>query len=325
MISIIIPLYNVEHYIKNCLISLENQYEKNFEVIIVNDGSTDNSVKIVEDFQHNSKLNIKLINQSNKGVSAARNTGIKYACGEYICFIDSDDMLDRNYLYILKKEIDDSNADTGICKALSIGENDNSVRDFQHKYNVHEFSKTQALENLLYKEISAGIWAVMCKRDTLGMLKFSENFHYSEDWEMVWKIVASSKKIVYIDAPLYGYRIRTGSAMSVMNDMRVEGMKLAECLEPFIKENALEFYPEYKKYGVAIWVWSTLWQEAKASKSYGDFVKRVKPYSANGYLKKLYTYKKHLVVISSFLYVNLRPIYYWTIKIYKKNYRKLNQ
>lgn len=324
MISIVIPLYNVERYIQSCLISLEKQYEKNFEVIIVNDGSTDNSVKIVENFQQNSKLNIKLINQLNKGASAARNTGIKYACGEYICFIDSDDMLDRNYLSILKKEIDNNNADTCICKALSIGENDKLVHDFQNKYNVHKYSKNQALEKLLYKDISAGIWSVMCKRGTLGEMKFAENFHYSEDLEMVWKIVASSKKTVYIDAPLYNYRLRTGSAMSVINDTRIDGMKLFENLSSFIKENALGFYPKYQKYGVAIWVWSTLWQEAKGAKSYREFKKRVRVYSPNDHLKKLYTYKKPLVVISSFLYVNLRPIYYWTIKIYKMNYRSIN-
>lgn len=324
MISIVIPLYNVERYIKSCLISLEEQYEKNFEVVIVNDGSTDNSVKIVENFLQNSNLKIKLINQSNKGASAARNAGIKYACGEYICFIDSDDMLDKNYLSILKKEIDNNNADTCICKVLSIGENDNFIRDFKHKYNVYEYSKTQALEKLLYKNISAGIWAVMCKRETLGEMKFAENFHYSEDLEMVWKIVASSKKIVYINAPLYGYRIRTGSAMSVINDKRIDGMKLFENLSTFIRENALEFYPKYQKYGVAIWVWSTLWQEAKASKSYREFKKRIRVYSPNVYLKKLYTYKNPLVAISSFLFVNLRPIYYLAIKIYKMNYRSIN-
>ena len=327
MISIVMPLYKVEPYIKDCLRSLENQYEQDFEVIIVNDGSPDNSAKIVQEFQQKSKLNIKLINQKNNGVSAARNTGIEYTQGDYICFVDSDDMLDRNYLSVLKNELEDTKAGVCICKSLSICEEDGSLRDFcdKHRYYKCEYSKEQALEKLLYKDISVGIWALMCRRETLGSLRFAEDYHYSEDLEMVWKIVASSKKIICIDAPLYCYRIRSGSAMSVMNKARLDGMKLFEALASFMKKSAPTFYPQYEQYGVACWVWSTLWQEAKYASSYRDFKARAKIYSPYEHLKKLYTYRKHLVAISSFLYLNLKPIYYWAVKIYKRNYRRAPQ
>ena len=127
MISIVIPLYKVESYIESCLISLENQSFKEFEVIVVNDGSPDMSADIVEDFIKSSKLNIKLINQENRGVSAARNNGIDYISGEYVCFMDSDDMLDSEYLMIMQKEINMRGADICICRSRHIDENETKV------------------------------------------------------------------------------------------------------------------------------------------------------------------------------------------------------
>lgn len=91
-ISVIVPIYNVEKYLKNCLVSLENQTFKNFEVILVNDGSRDNSQRIAEEFCKENQ-NFKLINQENKGLGGARNTGIKFSNGKFLFFLDSDDSL----------------------------------------------------------------------------------------------------------------------------------------------------------------------------------------------------------------------------------------
>ena len=103
--SLIIPAYNVEKYIKKCLDSVLNQTYNNYEIIIINDGSTDNTSKILESYKSNKK--IKIINQENKGLSNARNTGVSNAKGDYILFIDSDDFIEKELLEILNKTIKD--------------------------------------------------------------------------------------------------------------------------------------------------------------------------------------------------------------------------
>lgn len=324
MISVVIPLYKVESYIKSCLISLENQSFKDFEVIVVNDGSPDRSADIVEDFIKSSKLNVRLINQENRGVSAARNKGIDYISGEYLCFMDSDDMLDSEYLMIMQKEINMRGGDICICRSRHIDENESRVYTFKDEYKSEELSKNQILEKLLYGEVSAGIWAVLCRRDVLGELRFAENFRYSEDLEMVWKLAAVSNKIVSVNAPLYGYRIRKGSAMAVMDERRLDGLKLFENLSDFIKEKAPEFYPQYEKFGVARWVWSTVWQEAMASESYKEFCERIRKYTPEKYIKKLFKYKNSRVKISSILFIYFKRGYYAAVKKYRKKYRKIN-
>ena len=106
-ISVIIPVYNTEKYVRKCLESVKNQTFKDIEIIVVNDGSTDNSSKIIEEFiEENKELNIRHLQKLNGGLSDARNFGIEHATGEYICFVDSDDFIDINLFSDLEKYID---------------------------------------------------------------------------------------------------------------------------------------------------------------------------------------------------------------------------
>ena len=102
-ISIIIPVYNIEKYISNSIKSIINQTDKDFEVIIIDDGSTDNSIAIAQKLLKNTNINYKIIKQKNSGVSAARNTGIKHSNSNYIYFLDGDDFIDNKTIEILKK------------------------------------------------------------------------------------------------------------------------------------------------------------------------------------------------------------------------------
>ena len=109
-ISIIVPVYNVEKYLKECLDSLINQTLEDIEIICINDGSTDNSLAILEEYQKKDSR-IKVFSQKNQGVSAARNLGIEKATGEYLTFLDSDDRLELNTCEILYKETIAKNSD----------------------------------------------------------------------------------------------------------------------------------------------------------------------------------------------------------------------
>ena len=106
-ISVIIPVYNTEKYIEKCLESLAKQTMQDFEVIVVNDGSTDNSEKVIKDYKKNSNLDIKYLEKENGGLASARNYGVEYASGKYISFLDSDDYLDEDLYKNLEKYMDE--------------------------------------------------------------------------------------------------------------------------------------------------------------------------------------------------------------------------
>jgi glycosyltransferase involved in cell wall biosynthesis len=116
-ISVIIPVYNVEKYLADCLKSIMNQTLSDIEIICVNDGSTDNSLKILKDYSVRDSR-IKIINQTNKGAGAARNRGLEIAKGEYLYFIDSDDFADKKILEKLYKKITKTNSDICVCKNI---------------------------------------------------------------------------------------------------------------------------------------------------------------------------------------------------------------
>ena len=171
--------------------------------------------------------------------------------------------------------------------------------------------------------MNAGIWALLCKRSLLGTLRFAEGYKYSEDLELVWKICAAANRCVFLDAPLYDYRIRTGSAMTKMNNARVDGMKLFLAMEEYIGEVAPGFSNTYQKYGVAKWVWSTVWQEALASKSHKEFCERIKMYDADCYMRMLFRFPISKVKYLAVLFFCSKRLYRCVIKIGKKGYRKI--
>ena len=121
-ISIVVPVFNVEKFLKKCIESIISQSFSNFEVLLVNDGSTDGSLDICLQY---TKIDdrVKVINKKNGGLSDARNAGIKYATGKYICFIDSDDFIEKEYLQKLYKNIVKYNSDVSMCEYFITDEN----------------------------------------------------------------------------------------------------------------------------------------------------------------------------------------------------------
>ena len=127
-VSIVIPVYNAEKYILRCMESIENQTFKDFEVIAVDDGSSDSSLKILEKFSEKTTF-LKLLRQKNMGAAKARNTGIKNAAGDFICFVDSDDWLEPEYLEILVKNQEETGCDISMIGINKV-ENEESTEIF---------------------------------------------------------------------------------------------------------------------------------------------------------------------------------------------------
>lgn len=122
MISIIIPVYNIEKYLSRCIESVLDQTYQNLEAIFVNDGSTDNSLKILEEYQKKDKR-IKIINKENAGSGAARNDGIEQSKGEYLAFLDSDDWYEKDFLERLYKNLKENNSEIAMCNPKMVYNN----------------------------------------------------------------------------------------------------------------------------------------------------------------------------------------------------------
>lgn len=210
-ISVIIPVYNVEKYLAECLTSVVNQTFKDIEIICVNDGSTDNSPMILEEFAQKDSR-IKIINQENQGMSCARNAGLAVATGEYITFVDSDDYIElKTYETIFNslKQTPDL-----ICFGTNIIEQE--IKRFEHrnKYYDIKFSGLQKATCKHLKNTDVSVWNKIFKASIIKKYNiiFPSKLHY-EDYSFVNKYFICCKDVFYIKEKLYNYRRRPNSIM----------------------------------------------------------------------------------------------------------------
>lgn len=206
--SIIVPVYNTEKYIDECIESIIEQSYSNFELIIVNDGSTDRSLDKIENW---SKIDdrIIIINQKNNGVSAARNAGLKIANGEWIAFIDSDDYVCKDYLRILYSVIEKEKAD-GVAYSLS----NNNV-----KVSINILNKSNAINACISNKMLGGYpWNKLFKKEIIRQynLRFEEDIDICEDLLFSISYFSKIERIAYYICDknkLYNYRIYEESSI----------------------------------------------------------------------------------------------------------------
>ena len=202
LISIIIPVYNSEKYLKECLDSVINQTYNNLEIIVVNDGSTDNSLQIIQSYKDN---RIKLINKENGGVSSARNVGLKQATGEYIMFVDSDDCLTNNS--VVEELISNNNCDvvrygyiTNKSNRLIKDEFINYLKDY---YESGESFLLDVLSNK--KDYGWYLWQYMFKRSLWDNTVFP-NREIFEDLSTIFKVILKADKVCVNNTNVYTHR-----------------------------------------------------------------------------------------------------------------------
>lgn len=215
LISIIIPAYNVECYISICINSILSQTYNNFEVIIINDGSTDKTGEICKKYALKDSR-IKLFYQENKGVSAARNFGIEKASGNYIIFIDADDFLEDNMIKIMYDNINKYKCDIFICN-YNIIDTNGIKNNLNHSEKVILELTAQDYKQKLYEHDSyrGYLWNKLIKKDVMDTIRFDENIHIMEDLIFLDKISKNVKKAYYInDLYLYNYVQRYSSALN---------------------------------------------------------------------------------------------------------------
>ena len=213
-ISIVVPIYNVEKYLRKCIESILKQTYYNLEIILVDDGSTDSSGEICDEYK-NKDSRIIVIHQKNKGMSSARNSGIKCATGKYIGFIDSDDYIEKDMYEILLKNIIDYSADIAICGFAFVENNKVVPKEFTGDINV--LDRQTALEELIKdRKIQSYVWNKLYKREIWNNITFKSGVAF-EDLDIMYKLFKKAKKIAIVDSLKYFYVQRSNSIMHIHN------------------------------------------------------------------------------------------------------------
>lgn len=235
-VSIIVPIYNVEKYLNRCLESLVNQTLKDIEIILVNDGSTDNSGKIAKEYAEMYTEKIKYLEKENGGLSDARNFGIPYATGEYIAFLDSDDYIEKNAYEEMYNKAKEGNFDYVECDFIWEYPN-KSKKDKRICYNNNK-------EMLVNARVVA--WNKLIKRKILeeNALKFPKGLRY-EDVEFTYKLIPYLKNTAYVDKEFVHYVQRANSIANVQNEKTAEIFVILENVINYYKMNNM--FNEYKE------------------------------------------------------------------------------
>ena len=216
-ISVIVPVYNVETYLERCVESILQQTYAHFELILINDGSTDSSGMICENLASRHE-NIKVYHLENAGVSNARNTGIKLATGAWITFIDSDDFVTQDYLATLASAVEGLNVGFVIAPLHHI--KNGIVTDLPpHSGKTELWSTEETMKELLMTTRTSFFpVAKLFKRDLLADEKFNTNYHLAEDALFLTELLLKTRcSSVFIDKPIYYYDHREGSATTSVN------------------------------------------------------------------------------------------------------------
>lgn len=272
MISVIIPVYNVEKYLSQCLESVIRQTYQDLEIIVIDDGSTDESPRICDEYAEKD-TRIRVIHKQNAGAASARNAGLKIATGEYLAFVDSDDYLNTNAYETMLGIMQRTTADIVECAFCNEFPNRTWNRIFFEKETL--FSTVEYLKLYTDHWICSLIWEKLYKRSLFEGIEFEEG-HQIDDEFFTYQGVMNAKTIVYNPTILYHYRMRSSG---VMRDKTVAEKKLFDRLEysTIRREKVTSRFPELKQvYDESYLNFLVVWSENRgATKSIIQEIQRL--------------------------------------------------
>jgi len=224
LVSIVVPVFNSEGTIGRCVDSLLNQSYDNIEIIVVNDGSTDNTLKILQGYNNNK---LKVLTQENRGVSSARNNALKHAQGEYFAFCDADDFYEKDYLQTMIGMFGKGTCMT--CCSYTGKLTSQEVNPQQTTFTIEK-----AMEELFFDRYLSGfMWNKMLKREYMQGLSFDEQSSFAEDLCYLWQYLKNCRSLMggegscqYTNQKLYHYIITKGSLSSLQLGKRFKSNKL---------------------------------------------------------------------------------------------------
>lgn len=236
LISVIIPVYNVEKYLRTCLDSVLNQTYQNIEIILVNDGSTDSSSTICDEYSKKDKR-ITVIHQANQGVSTARNAGLNLAKGDYYYFVDSDDCINIRLFEMLIQIAEKYQTKMVQVQLMNVEEDfEDYSLEIDDSYKVLSFSRSQALLNNdegnkeFARDIQMStivVWSKLYRADIFEEFRFPEGIRIHEDQMIIHRLIAKANGMVFCTAPLYYYRTHEDSL--IRQEWTPQKLYIIEC------------------------------------------------------------------------------------------------
>ena len=240
VVSVIVPIYDVEQYLKRCLDSLVNQTFQEIEILCVNDGSPDQSQKIVDEYVCCYTTKVKSLIKPNGGLADARNYGLDHAQGEFVAFIDSDDWVELTMIEEMYQLAISRNADIVVCDAQYVY--DSGRKQF---VSGGEFKEGNARSNPEIIKIINSAWNKLYKRSLFDDVRFPKGLWY-EDLGCIPIILAKAKNIVKIDKIFYHYFQREGSIMHTESEKIFDIYKAIDLIQDYIKQWEIPCLKEVK-------------------------------------------------------------------------------
>ena len=317
LVSIIVPVYNASKYLENCLNSILKQTYNNIEVILIDDGSTDNSLEICKEYKKNDKR-IKIIHKENGGISSVRNLGVKESKGKYICFVDSDDYIEKDYVEVLYSGI--KKYKTKLCFGgyRNVYNDGTAVDKFSNK--TYKLSKVKTLNKLLYVDgVDVSPWSKIYEKSLFDDITYPEGRIF-EDTATTYKLIDKCDNIAICDYPIYNYCIRSSSITSSKFNIKkmdwiISSIEMTHYLKKKYKElnDACLAYMMYAHIGVLS---SLAMNDKNYKKERKELVLYVKS-NRKKYIKDKNVSKKYKLV------ANIISFNYGLFKIFLKIYQKI--
>lgn len=241
LISVIVPIYNTDKYLSKCLESICGQSYFNLEIILVNDGSTDKSGEICQEYALRNERFLYIEKEKNEGLSLARNEGLDVATGKYVSFIDSDDFIHPNFIEILYDACLTNLVELSTCGMVMV--NEKEKQELFTLDSVHKWSSEEAIGRLLiWDKLDGSVCDKLFKRDLFENLRFVPG-RISEDLPVTINILCKVSHIVHVGEPLYFYFQRTTSITN--QSFSIKKMSILESASE-VKEMAIKHFPKLK-------------------------------------------------------------------------------
>lgn len=244
-VSLIIPVYNVEIYLERCIESVLNQTYRDLEIILVNDGSTDTSGVMCDNFSQQDKR-IKVIHQLNAGLSEARNTGLKYITGDFVMFVDSDDWLERDAVSFLLEQLQRNNADMvvgGVSRTSEVKQYSQSNIEVV-LMNQEEYAKKYF--KIGSQSIEYYVWNKLYRKEIVDDILYPSGF-FAEDVPTTFQYILKSEKIVVTNKIIYNYFINPNSLTSRFTERYFDVLKGWDLVCNYATQNRNKKYIEWAK------------------------------------------------------------------------------
>lgn len=271
MISIIIPVYNAGEFLRETVWSVLEQDYKAIELILVNDGSKDDSLSICNELKA-SDDRIIVIDQPNAGVSTARNNGLKAAKGEYVLFIDADDLLEKDMVSTLYNKAIETSADIVSCGAALIKDGVVIKEEFGTN-KLYTYDNEEALKFFLIgNKVNIGVWTKLFKKSLIDDLEFRKNIRINEDKLFIFEALMKANKYVVYDVSKYKYIQRNSSATRTFDSRWFDTIDVADLMFDTIKskKGSLEFFAKINQIKVYYWLLLMMYRNKNSLTEYKE-------------------------------------------------------